>query len=168
MGVESNWLLWSSIIFEPINSATKEIWGVHSNTTLTKGASLSKSDRDDNKVIEISSDHTADDGDDDDTNYMHDIVGYEISEDNTDNSFWIEIAWYASVSTSDASLVEVDPVLVMSSTVEKKIELRKVDDQVEKSRRSPSAELPNNSTTSNSPWKNQWLSCTINISILPA
>ncbi|KAI3463796.1 hypothetical protein Pfo_020459 [Paulownia fortunei] len=84
---------------------------------------------------------------------MHDIAGYEYSEDNTYTSFWNKIACCASISTSDASLAVVDPILVISNTAETKNEQRKVDDDVGLGCRSTSAEPPSSSTASNSPWK---------------
>ncbi|KAI3454697.1 hypothetical protein Pfo_011360, partial [Paulownia fortunei] len=109
---------------------------------------------DDNEIIENSSDHDVDGGGDDEGHNINDIGGYEFSEDNTDNSFWNEIAWNPSDSTSDASLFEMyDPILIMSSNVNKRNELNLVHDEVGSGRRYPSADPPSSSIASNSPWK---------------
>ncbi|KAI3445246.1 hypothetical protein Pfo_001911 [Paulownia fortunei] len=64
-------------------------------------------------------------GGDDDGHNMNGNDGYEFSEDNADNLFWNEITLYRLDSTSDASITEVDPILVISSIVQMRNGLKK-------------------------------------------
>lgn len=79
----------------------------------------------DNEVIEISSDTEVAEQNGGDNSIIN-ITSTDVSEDNTDNSFWNELAWYTSDSASDTSLINKYTMgSILSTTAEVKPCLKK-------------------------------------------
>lgn len=105
----------------------------------------------DHEIIEGSSDHE-DVGISDADKELIILVDGDAREDNTNNSFWNELVWYASDSVSEASLFELEEPSHLSTTDEVVSKLKKMIPKTMPKNCCPSVDPPS-SSGSNSPFK---------------